>query len=87
MARKAAIRWANITESKAGQANAAKIARLWPAKGTKKSKHNNIPVVIDGIPFDSTGEGDRYCHLKRFERQGRIRDIRLLQPCAMTLAR
>lgn len=35
LARKTAIRWSNIAESKVGQANTAKIARLWPAKGTK----------------------------------------------------
>ena len=77
MARKAAIRWSNISESKVGQANAAKIARLWPKKGVKKSKFNNIETTIDGIHFDSQGEASRYCHLRRFEAQGRIRDIRL----------
>lgn len=77
LARKAAIRWSNISESKVGQANAAKIARLWPKKGAKKSKFNNIETTIDGIHFDSQGEASRYCHLRRFEAQGRIRDIRL----------
>lgn len=84
MARKTAIRWANIAENKVGQANAAKIARLWPAKGTKKSKFNNIEVIIDGIHFHSTGEGDRYLHLKRFESQGRIKDLRLQVPFELT---
>lgn len=84
MARKTAIRWANIAENKVGQANAAKIARLWPAKGTKKSKFNNIEVVIDGIHFHSTGEGDRYLHLKRFEKQGRIKNLRLQVPFELT---
>ena len=87
MARKTAISWADIGNSKVGRANAAKIARLWPtdaAKAGKKSKHNNIKVVIEGILFDSTGEGNRYCHLKRFESQGRIKDLRLQVPFELT---
>jgi hypothetical protein len=84
LARKTAIRWSNIAESKVGQANAAKIARLWPAKGAKKSKFNNIETVVDGIHFDSQGEADRYCHLKRFERQGLIKDLRLQVPFELT---
>ena len=77
MARKTAISWADIGNSKVGQANAAKIARLWPAKGAKKSKFNNIETVVDGIRFDSQGEANRYCHLKRWQVQGRIKDLRL----------
>ena len=33
--------------------------------------------MVDGIRFDSQGEVNRYLHLKRFERQGQIKNLRL----------
>lgn len=77
MARKRAISWSEIANTKVGLANSGKAADLWASKKTKKSKYNNIKVEIDGINFDSMGEGERYVHLKRFARIGKIRDLRL----------
>lgn len=37
-----------------------------------KRKYDNTPVVIDGIRFDSKGEGQRWCVLKIMERAGEI---------------
>lgn len=77
MARKRAISWSDIANTKVGLANSGKAADLWASKKTKKSKYNNIKVEIDGINFDSMGEGERYTRLKRFARIGKIRDLRL----------
>ena len=41
----------------------------------KKNKYNAKKVVIDGIPFDSTGEGNRYQELKLQESCGLVTDI------------
>lgn len=41
------------------------------------NKHNNKKPVIDGIKFDSVAEGNRYILLKRKERDGLIKNLRL----------
>ncbi|AVO23053.1 restriction endonuclease-like protein [Bacillus phage Anath] len=41
-------------------------------------------VVIDGIKFDSTVEGDYYCHLLRLKRMGEIKEF-TLQPAFVLL--
>ena len=46
-------------------------------KPIRRSKYNAIPVVIDNIRFDSTAEGHRYEELRRMERAGVIRNLRL----------
>lgn len=38
-------------------------------------KYRNKGCIIDGIKFDSTGEGGRYLELKILERQGLIRQL------------
>lgn len=43
----------------------------------KKSKYNNKKVVIDGIQFDSTKEGERYKVLKLHEKIGKIFKLEL----------
>jgi hypothetical protein len=43
----------------------------------KKNKFNAKPVLIDGIKFDSTKEGQRYMVLKSLLQQGRIENLTL----------
>ena len=43
--------------------------------GEPKNKFNAVKVVIDGIEFDSTTEGDRYRELKVLVRAGLIKDL------------
>jgi len=40
-----------------------------------KRKLNNQSTVIDGIPFDSKKEGNRYCELKLLQKSGKISDL------------
>lgn len=40
-------------------------------------KYRAKPVVIDGIRFDSTREGQRYTELKHLERAGEITNLEL----------
>lgn len=47
-------------------------------KGYRKYKAK--PVVIDGIRFDSTKEGQRYIYLKAQEKAGKIKNLRLQVP-------
>ena len=42
-----------------------------------KSKYNNKKTTIDGIKFDSKGEGRRYCELKLLEKAGAIKELEL----------
>ena len=42
-----------------------------------KQKYNNKEVIIDGIKFKSTKEGDRYRDLKDLQRSGQIKDLEL----------
>lgn len=39
------------------------------------SKYHNRKTIIDGIPFDSAKEGQRYLELKMLQRAGKIRDL------------
>ena len=49
-------------------------------EGQKRgNKYGAKPVVIDGIRFDSTAEGNRYAELKLMEEHGAIRGL-VLQP-------
>lgn len=40
-------------------------------------KFNATPVTIDGLYFDSTAEGARYCQLKLLQRAGAIRNLQV----------
>lgn len=44
---------------------------------SKTSKYRNQPVTIDSIRFASKAEGKRYVDLKRLERAGEIRALKL----------
>ena len=46
----------------------------------KKNKMGNKPVVIDGIKFQSTKEGDRYIVLSAMQRAGQITSLRWQYP-------
>ena len=46
----------------------------------KRSKHNNIKTVVDGITFHSKLEARRYSELKLLERCKVISDLRLQVP-------
>ena len=41
------------------------------------SKYHNKKTIVDGIEFDSKGEGERYIELKLMQRAGLIRDLQL----------
>lgn len=43
--------------------------------GEPKNKFNAVKVVIDGIKFASTTEGNRYRELKLLVRAGKIKDL------------
>lgn len=43
----------------------------------RKNKYGNKKVTIDGIKFDSKGEGARYRDLKLLEEAGKIQDLKL----------
>lgn len=43
------------------------------------SKYNAKKTIVDGHPFDSKREAERYCELKLLERGNEIRDL-VLQP-------
>ena len=49
--------------------------RKWKRK--HNTKLNNRSIVIDGIEFQSTKEGNRYCELKLMQRAGVISDLEL----------
>lgn len=42
---------------------------------SRHTKYNNHKVTIDGIVFDSRKEGQFYQTLKRWEKEGRIKDL------------
>lgn len=39
------------------------------------NKYRNIKVIVDGIPFDSRKEANRYCELKLLQRAGQIQNL------------
>ena len=41
------------------------------------SKYYSVKTTIDGIPFDSKKEANRYCELKLLERAGEISGLEL----------
>jgi hypothetical protein len=41
----------------------------------KDRKYHNVPVEVDGKPFDSTAEGTRYWELCRLQEAGEITDL------------
>ena len=41
------------------------------------NKYNNKKVIVDGIPFHSIKEANRYKELKLLERAGKIKDLEL----------
>lgn len=43
-------------------------------------KYHNKKVIIDGIPFPSQKEGNRYLQLKKLQEEGIISDLRLQVP-------
>lgn len=49
--------------------------RNWYRKNN--TKLNNATVTIDGIEFQSTKEGNRYCELKLLQRAGKISNLEL----------
>lgn len=40
-----------------------------------KNKYRNNPIIIDGIRFDSTKEGHRWCELQTLQKAGVISDL------------
>lgn len=46
-------------------------------KRKNNTKLNNRSIVIDGIEFQSTKEGNRYCELKLMQRAGVISNLEL----------
>ena len=58
--------WTNYLKEKAGT-----------GKLPKKSKHQNIKTVTDGIKFDSKKESGRYLQLKLMQGQGMISELQL----------
>ena len=40
------------------------------------NKYHNKPIIIDGIKFASTREGNRWQELRLLERAGEIRDLK-----------
>ena len=75
MSRKSRSQWNDWAKS------SRKINTDWLTAGKsdkpKKSKHGNVKTIVDGITFHSTGEGERYRQLKKYERSGLIKDLRL----------
>lgn len=71
------IKWADIANSSVGRMNASKAAAILTDKGGKANKFRAVKVEIDGISFDSIGEGNRYVQLLGFVRDGDIKDLRL----------
>lgn len=87
MAKKRSIQWQDIASTNVGRLNVHKVADLWPTKAAssaKKSKYGNVITIIDGIKFDSKGEGLRYEFLKYAQSLGRIKDLRLQVPYELT---
>lgn len=41
----------------------------------KRNKYRNNPMIIDGIRFDSTKEGHRWCELQTLQKAGVISDL------------
>lgn len=46
-----------------------------PKRG-RKNKYNAVRVLIDGVWFDSKGEGSRYVELKQLQRAAEIAQLR-----------
>lgn len=51
-------------------------ARTLMAPQKANRKYRNVPVVVDGIRFDSKAEAKRYGQLKLFEQHGVIYNLR-----------
>ncbi|WP_199506853.1 MULTISPECIES: DUF1064 domain-containing protein [unclassified Psychrobacter] len=75
MSRKSRSQWNDWAKS------SRKINTDWLNAGKsdkpKMNKHGNIKTEVDGITFDSKGESERYSQLKKYERLGLIKDLRL----------
>ena len=73
MSRKSRSKWDDWAKS------SRKINTDWltPGKPKKKSKHNNIEAVVDGIKFHSIGESERYSQLKKYQKCGLIKNLQL----------
>lgn len=50
---------------------------IWKKETAKKSKYLNKKTKIDGITFDSIGEGNRYLFLRILERGGEIQNLKV----------
>lgn len=48
-------------------------------KMARRNKYNAKKTIVDGHPFDSKREAQRYCELKLFLKAGEIRNL-VLQP-------
>ncbi len=46
-------------------------------KAPKKNKYKNHSIILDGIRFDSRGEGQRYLELKELKKRNIITDFEL----------
>lgn len=45
-----------------------------------RNKYRNNPIIIDGIRFDSTKEGHRWCELQALQKAGIISDLQRQVP-------
>lgn len=45
------------------------------AHPAKKNKYGNVPVVVNGVRFDSKKEAERFVELSLLQRAGRISDL------------
>jgi hypothetical protein len=48
----------------------------WAGRAKRKSKYNNVKVVVDGEEYDSEREYKRCCELRLLERAGVIKNLR-----------
>lgn len=49
-------------------------------RNKRKAKYRNVPVVVDGVRFDSKREAARWAELQRLERLGTISTLRRQVP-------
>lgn len=54
------------------------------AKPAKPRKYRNVPKVVDGLSFDSTGESQRWGDLQNLQRAGKIRSLERQVPFVLT---
>lgn len=50
--------------------------QIGPISTKRRHKHRAIPITVQGIKFQSTKEGNRYCELQRLLSAGQIRNLR-----------